>query len=526
MAKDVNIHIKATGGAEAKQQLDGVAQAAQKTGTGVQEMGSKALIGSNWVQKALSFLAGPAGFAAIATAIAGGAIKVAHFFDEIKTRSDEAVRDVQKIRSAFTELFATMDEFSEKGRQGLTLETLALFQKTAITKEEGLPVVTAYARAFQPFVKRGEITKPQYEQGLEQMLRYAGRQGAGAVPGMVDLMAGWGMLTPQKQGAFSRMVTEASQTAGLTEEQLVEALGKGMPAIKAMGWTPEQAIIETATIALTQQTPRTRATMPGMIYEAIMRPQVPKEFEKKIPKEIQQDPAKLSKWIKQQQATMPQKDYLNLLTGVYGADAGLGFYSWITARETGLGRIVPEAAGPVGAAREATADRLRQETSEAITARAKAATEISQIKRQTSEREMRTEIRDRGIKTEERLMDERPIRRQLEKLLTVEKAEEIQQAAAIEWWDNLTPEEKEKFEAEYRQRYPLQKIKLKKYGTAYWKWRQMTTKQRYEALTPEEANDQPATIINNFNQSHNFNFNPVVGNRADLMGPRVPKNIR
>jgi len=525
MAKDVNIHIKATGGPEAKQQLEGVAQGAQKVGSGVQDMGSKALIGSGWVQKALSFLAGPAGFAAIATALAAGAIKVAHFFDEIKTRSDEAVRDVQKIRSAFIELFATMDEFSEKGRQALTLETLTLFQKTAITKEEGLPVVTAYARAFQPFQKRGEITKPQYEQGLEETLRYAGRQGAGAVPEMISLMAGWGMITPQEQGAFRRRVSEASKAAGLTEEELVGALGRGMPAIEALGWTPEQAIIETAKIASTQRTPRQRANMPGMIFEAIMNPQIPKEIEKKIPKEIQKNPALLLNWIQQRQATMPQKDYLNLLTDVYGAGPALGFYSWFTAPETGLGRIVPEAAGPAGAAREDIEERLRQETSEAITARAKVATEISKIKRQTTEREMRTEVRKRGIETEERLMEEAPIRRGLEKLLTAEKAEVIQEAAAAEWWDNLPPEEKEKFEVEYRRRYPLKVIRLKKYSTAYWKWKQMTTKQRYEALTPEEANDQPATIINNFNQSHNFNFNPVVGNRADLMGPRVPKNI-
>jgi hypothetical protein len=524
MAKDVNIHIKATGGAEAKQQLEGVAQGAQKVGSGVQDMGSKAIIGSGWVQKALSFLAGPLGFAGIAGAIAGVTIKAAKFFDDIKTRSDEAVLNVQKIRTAFTELFATMNEFSEKGRQALTLETLALFQKVAITKEEGLPVVSAYARAFQPVLKRGEITKPQYGQGLEQMLRYAGRQGIAAIPQMIDIMAGWGMVTPQQQGAFCRMVTEASQAAGLPEEQLVGAIGKGMPAIEAMGWTPEQAIIETATIARTQKTPRQRATMPGMIFETIMRPQIPKELERKIPKEIQEDPARLLNWIWQQQAVMPQKDYWKLLAGVYGAEAGLGFYSWITARETGLGRIVPEAAGPAGEAREDIAERLRQETSEAITARAKAAIEISQTKRQTTEREMRTEIRKRGIETESRLMEEYPIRRGFEKFVMKEESEPIQEAAAAEWWDNLPPEEKEEIEAEYRQRYPLKVIRLKKYSAAYWKWKQMPTKQRYEALTSPEEPPIPAVIYNN-NHSHNFNFYPIVDNRQNIMGPRVPKNI-
>jgi len=207
MAKDVNIHIKATGGAEAKQQLEGVAQGAQKVGTGVQDMGTKALIGSGWVQKALSFLAGPLGFAGIAGAIAGVTIKAAKFFDDIKTRSDEAVQQVQQIRNAYAELFQVMNEFSEKGRQALTLETTALLKKTAVTQQVGLPIITAYARTFE---KTGLMTGPQYQQGLEEMLRYAGRQGAGAVPEMIELMAGWEMITPQEQGAFRRMVAEAA----------------------------------------------------------------------------------------------------------------------------------------------------------------------------------------------------------------------------------------------------------------------------------------------------------------------------
>ena len=281
MAKDVNIHIKATGGAEAKQQLEGVAQGAQKVGSGVQDMGNKALIGSGWVQKALSFLAGPLGFAGIAGAIAGVTIKAAKFFDDIKTRSDEAVQQVQEIRNAYAELFQVMNEFSEKGRQALTLETTALLKKTAVTQQVGLPIITAYARTFE---KTGLMTGPQYKQGLEEMLRYAGRQGAGAVPEMIELMAGWEMITSQQQGAFRRMVTEAAQVSHLTEEQLVGALSKGMPAFKALEWTPEEAIIETAKIASTQITPRQRETMPATLYEAIMSPQIPKEFEKKIPK--------------------------------------------------------------------------------------------------------------------------------------------------------------------------------------------------------------------------------------------------
>jgi hypothetical protein len=530
MAKDVNIHIKATGGAEAKQQLEGVAQGAQKVGSGVQDMGNKALIGSGWVQKALSFLAGPLGFAGIAGAIAGVTIKAAKFFDDIKTRSDEAVQQVQEIRNAYAELFQVMNEFSEKGRQALTLETTALLKKTAVTQQVGLPIITAYARTFE---KTGLMTGPQYKQGLEEMLRYAGRQGAGAVPEMIELMAGWEMITPQEQGAFRRMVAEAAQASHLTEEQLVGALSKGMPAFKVLGWTPEKAIIETAKIASTQITPRQRETMPAMLYEAIMSPQIPKEFEKKIPKEIQEDPAKLLDWIQQQRAIMPQKDYLKLLAGVYGAGTATGFYSWITARETGLGRIVSEAAGPAGAAREATQEAERQKTLEAAAAKTEAYKTQLELDTVGEEAERAKMLREIGEREKGRWEIQHPKRKLLRKIFRIPQAggglveaygeeAEKEHAAYRAWEESLSLEEKTRIS---QKQYPgLYGPGQWTYGALEREWQGLTYKQKHTALI-EEPNRQPATIINNFIQTHDFNFSPVVGNRADLMGLRVPKNI-
>jgi hypothetical protein len=192
-----------------------------------------------------------------------------------------------------------------------------------------------------------------------------------------------------------------------------------MPAIEALGWTPEQAIIETATIALTQQAPRKKATMPGMLYEAIMSPQIPKEFEKKIPKEVREDPAELFKWIRQQQAIMPQKEYRKLLTGVYGAGTALGFESWFTARETRLSRIVPEAAGPAGAAREATQEAARQETLEAAAAKTeqhKAQLELDTVGEEAERAKM---LRDIGAKEKTRWEIQHPKRKLLRKIFRI-----------------------------------------------------------------------------------------------------------
>ena len=521
MAKDVNIHIKATGGAEAKQQLEGVAQGAQKVGSDVQDMGSKALIGSGWVQKALSFLAGPLGFAGIAGAVAGGAIKIAQFFDEIKTRSDEAVQQVQKIRANFAELFAVMDTFSEKGRQALTLEMTALLQRTAVTEQVGLPVVTAYAREFRPFVKRGEITEPQYQQGLEQMVRYAGRQGAGAVPEMAGIMAGWGMITPEKQGAFRRMVTEAAQASGLTEEELIGALGRGMPTIKAMGWTPEQALIAVATLAQ-GETGRKRAALPATTLQALMGVEVPKELQKQIPKELGKKPPELLFYLQTLQGKMPQQDYLDLLTKLYGAEAAPGILKLMAGPPRGLPEAITEAAGPAGAAREAQQEKARQETMEATISKTEASGRYRRLETIREEKEMGARLREMGQVEQE--LREHPIRQKRIELLTIGKEAEKEEILYARWLETLTKEEKLAYEKEAHEQVLKGEYWIP--DLIRWKWNQLSYKEKVQDLLKHTEEPPPPAVIYNDNHSHNFNFNPVVASDPNsIKGPRVPKNI-
>jgi len=533
MAKDVNIHIKATGGAEAKQQLEGVADAAQKTGSGVQDMGTKALIGSGWVQKALSFLAGPLGFAGIAGAVAGGAIKIAQFFDDIKTRSDEAVQHVQQIRASFAELFEVMDAYSEKSRQALTLETTALLQRTAVTQQMGLPVITAYARRFQPFLNRGEITQPQYRQGLEQMLRYAGRQGAGAVPEMLDIMAGWqpAMVTPEKQGAFSRMVTEAAQTSGLTKEDIVGAMRMSMPTIKAMGWTPEETLIAVATLAQSKKPRHIPTTL-----QALMGGEIPKELQKQIPKELGGKPRELFAYVKSLQGKMPQQGYLDLLTKLYGAEAATGVLELTAGPPRGLPEAITEAAGPAGASREAQQEKERQETMAATAAKVESSGRYRRLETIREEKEMGARLRELG--QAEREIEEHPVQQFFRNLSAIGANTEKERAAFARWTETLTPEEKQVIFEQYitvrGQEIPrkFQKVEAYQRGifaksaaqqALYWQWKQMTAKEKIGALL--EHTEEPPTPTVIYNDSHDFIVNPVVGNKADLMGPRTSKGI-
>jgi len=523
MAKDVNIHIKATGGPEAKQQLEGVAQGTQKVGSGVQEMGTKALIGSGWVQKALSFLAGPLGFAAIATATASGIIKIAKFFDEIKTRSDEAVLKVQSIRDAYKELFEAMDTFSEKSRQVLTLETTALLQRTAVTQQVGLPVVTAYAREFQPLLKTGEMTKQQFEQGLEDTLRYAGRQGAGAVPEMLGIMAGGGMVTPEQQGAFRRMVTEASQAAGLTEEELVGALGRGMPTIKAMGWSPEQALTAVATLAQ-GETGRKRAALPATTLQALMGVTVPKELQKQIPAEVAKDPSKLLDLLSTLRRKMPREQYVDILTALFGAEAAPGILKLTAAPPRGLLEAITEAAGPIGAAREAAQEKERLKTLEATTAKVEASAHQREMATVQAEMTAQKQLRDLGAKERDRYRVERPwrqkwLKEKLAVLGTGTGTEEAikEQAAFDRWKETLTPEEREQITKEAYG--PLAKLELLNI-----RWQAMTTQEKVESLLEHTENPPIPTVISN--DSHDIHFNPVVGDPNSVKGPRFIKGMK
>jgi hypothetical protein len=520
MAKDINVHIKATGGAEAKQQLEDVAQGAQKVGSGIQDMGSKALIGSGWVQKALSFLAGPLAFAGITGAIAGATLKIAQFFDQLKTRSDEAVQHVQQIRASFAELFEVMDVFSEKSRQALTLETTALLQRTAVTQQAGLPVVTAYAREFQPFLKRGEITQSQYQQGLEQMLRYAGRQGAGAVPEMAGIMAGWGMITPEKQGAFRRMVTEAAQASGLTEEELIGALGRGMPTIKAMGWTPERALTAVATLAQ-GETGRKRAALPATTLQALMGGEIPKELQKQIPKELGGKPQELFAYMQALQRKMPRQDYLDLLTKLYGAEAAPGILKLAAAPPRGLYESIAEAAGPAGASREAQQERQRLETMEAYQAKGQAIGKATLLRR-TPEEILMEAVRTAGIDIQEDLRTKEPLTQAIREFFQL-PAREKEAATYNAWVSTLTPEQK----ASIRKRRGLfPQIRWKEDVIAWSPYaKEWLSKTPAEKFTAAEEAGLTITSPPEIHYHHDTIFNPVVGNKADLMGPRTPKGI-
>ncbi len=517
MAKNIDIHLKTHGAQQTKQQLDGVAQGAQRTGGSVEKMGAKAKTGSGWIKTALGHLVGPLGFAAIAAVVARAAVKVAKFFDDVKRRSDEAVKDVQNIRAAYLDLFEALDAFEEKQRRAVTMATNRLLQETRVSQEIGIPVVNAYTRQFAGAVEAGQITQEQYNQGLKGMLGYAERHGGEATADLVTLMRGLGMMTPEQQGAFRRQIAAGASASGLTDAELIAALGRGMPTIKAMGWTPEQAVGIVATLAM-GETGRKRASLPATTLQGLLVPQLSNVEKLGISAEIAQDPQKLLAQLTTMQGTMDQKAFTQMLTQIYGAEAAAGVFKLITTPRRGITTALTQAAGAAGAAAEVAEEAASRGTLERRDAAAKAAARAVELELSIAESYME-DVREIGMAKQKRLGITEPGRQAVREFFTIGAAAEAEEAAFRGWYDSLTFEEKRQILSEYPSPTVEPRGGLTQMERFANIWRKMPPGQKYEELVG-------GSIISNVHYDHSTHYYPVVGGKEERdIGPRNPDRI-
>ena len=180
--------------------------------------------------------------------------KYAQFQDNIKRLSDEHIEKVIKFRSEYISLFEVMDAFDEPNRQRIMYETLELFKKAAITSEVGLPIIEEYTRQFADLVKKGYITKEQYDQGLLHMLQYASLYGRECTPKLIRIMSQRGIIEPEKQGAFGRMMVIGAKIAKVSLKEFMDEYEKCLPSFKKMDWT-DQKTIEFVAVILAPETP-------------------------------------------------------------------------------------------------------------------------------------------------------------------------------------------------------------------------------------------------------------------------------
>jgi len=509
MAKDINIHLKTTGAGETKRKLSGVGKSAEHVGDSAEKMGSKTSRAANWIKKGIGSLVGPLGFAAIAIVVARVAVKVAKFFDNLKTQSDEAVRNVQKLRAGYESLFEALNAFDEKSREAITKSTNLLLEQAAATKEIGLPVINAYTRQFKELVETGELTPEQYSRGLEEMLGYAERHGGEATADLIAMMKGWGMTTPEKQGEFRRTIATGAQAAGLTDAEVIRALSRGMVTIRAMGWQPSEAV-ETISVLAAGEAGRKKLGLPATTLQALMAPQITgieeallakiklpekitkekeeaiKERVKERATELGQDPRQLLLELAARQQQMTEKAFTGMLVRIYGTEAAAGVSKLLRIPREEIRHKLAEAAGAEGAEAEREEEQQSRTTQRRRDARAKALAREEDLDITLPE-QYEEDVREIGEAARDRLRRREPKRQWIRELLTTEEREK-EEAAQRKWELSLTEKEKAAMEKAYDwSRFTS--------GSPYQQaWGRMTPQEQFEALSPGGERVPPSAL--------------------------------
>jgi hypothetical protein len=511
MAKDVNIHVKTTGADQTKQELKGVGRSAQEVGNDVQVMGEKSQTGSHRFVDGIQKIIGPLGFMAVLGIVGKVAAGISSFFDTLKKRCDEAVQKLSEVRASFADLFEAMNAIDEKSRMQRSIEAAELLKETRVPQNLGIPVITEYTRQFRPAVERGQITEQQYQEGLRGMLGYAARHGGETTPELITLMGGLGMVTPQQQGALRRQITELSGKTGLTDKDIIEMFGRAMPTIKAMGWSPEQAL-STIGVVAAGEISRAKLALPAATLEALMTPQVTELQEKYgISQGIARDPRALFAQIALKSQKMDRQAMLDMLQDIYGS-AAPGIYKLITSPQQDIAKALAAAGGPAGVAAETAEEAKSRETLERLQAQTNALILLDTLNR-TNKEIYESIIRRIGSSKREEYRLKQPIRQWIREQIIKVEEEEKETAAMRAWWESLSREEQNRI--------------LEEKKSVIKAWESMPPQQRYEPLNRLEAPQPQPNITYHNEYHHDIIYNPFAGTASDReIGPRANRDFK
>ncbi len=437
MPNDVKIKIRAEGADQAKRDVDQVAQATQQVGPAAKTSGEQAETGFSKIKSSLAGLIGPLGIAGIVTALAGAAMKVANFFDDWKRRCDEAVGKVKEIRVSMNDLFEAMGAVSEKQRSAVTTDTYRLLQETATPENIGIPIINEYTRQYKGLRDSGRMSAADYEAGLKGALGYGTLHGGDATKDLIQMMAGWNMTSAESQGQFRRMIAAGAEKSGLTDAELIGAMSRGMPTIRALGWTPQQAVENVALLAQGEAGMK-RTRMPSTTIDALGSPSGTELDKYGIPQDVAQNPAALLQWVSSLRRTMDDQSYYRMLQGVYGREAAAGVLKLTKTPPGSMRGILERAAGPGGAAAEAQEFLDYKDTLEGMEAKSRATQRLDEIKT-TEDQAYMKEVRNIGRGAKGRFGRDEPWTQGLkDKLLSDTAADE---EAAYELWRESLSEE-------------------------------------------------------------------------------------
>ena len=291
------------------------------------------------------------------------------------------------------------------------------------------------------------------------------------------------MITPEQQGVFRRQIAAGAAASGLTDEELIGALGRGMPTIKAMGWAPAQAV-ETMAVLAAGETGRKKMSLPATTLQGLLAPQLSNVAKYGISEEVAQDPQQLLAQLQLMRGQMDQKAFMAMLTSIYGTEAAAGVSKLISAPRGRIKGALERAAGPEGIAAELKEELDRKGTLESRDAKAKAV--VRQIKLDlTEDQQYMEDVREIGWGYQKQLRIDEPTWQAIREVGIIGEEAEKENAAFRLWLESLSPEEKKALQKKYLvPSFP----NVTPYQEA---WDQMTPKQKYEALTRLKGQGSP-----------------------------------
>ncbi|HSV42993.1 MAG TPA: hypothetical protein VLJ10_00420 [Candidatus Bathyarchaeia archaeon] len=451
MAKenDININIKTPGAIESKRSLDQTAEGVRNVDASVDGAAQKADKAAGAFSKFIGLL----GSAGLLTALATAAKKLAEFFDKIKQRCDEAVQAAGEVRQAYEGLFEAAGAFDEKSRKKVVKDTEQLLINAGATAQVGYPTIESFQRQFQ-----GSMAPADYQIGLKNALNYAARHGGSATSELIQLMRGWNINTSGGQSEMYRLIMAASGQSGLTDDEMINLVGRASPVVRSMGWTPQQTISVLSSLAA-GEVGRNKTMRPVQILE---------EYAKDQQKAL---------------AEYPSLSNIKMVTPISQADDRAENESFMKTME----------------ARDAQAKARSRQI-------------VTQIRTDTQYAE---DVREIGRAAQKSLADESPTEQALLDALfslTPKAAEEF--AAYQKWERGLTESQHKEVRQklkDYHKNNPLDVSRLRYLGDPaereYW-YNVMTPQDRFGALTDGRAASGNTVVnYNNYNNSY-FNQDP------------------
>ncbi len=229
--KDINIHVRAKGTGQTKREVDSVAGSTRKMGRTTEDTGSK-------MQRVFGRLAGMLGFTGLATTAIAAGKKIVQALNDIKAAADDAVKSLAELQKQSTDLFEAVEAYGP----GEQKEALKMAHKLTFETGLGLPaaqsLLAEYKRAY------GKIDL----QGVRQFAAWEATPGGAPTAPLVRWMSAEGISSPGQQGQILRMISTVARRAGLSDQELAEAITQRSTEFRALGWSPEQAIQNLGTV--------------------------------------------------------------------------------------------------------------------------------------------------------------------------------------------------------------------------------------------------------------------------------------